>query len=467
MNISMVAFESWLESAANYEKQKKHGEFSLKTMALLANQLDNPQLDYDTIHVAGSKGKGSVSTMCSCILNMYGFSDGLYTSPHILDFLERISSSNGQFSKNLYEEAAAELVQFIENTSDELEKMNFSQASWFELITLFAFIVFKKAKVDCAVFETGLGGRLDATNILQPKVSIITPIELEHTEYLGDTISKIAFEKAGIIKMNTPVCSACQTAEAKKVIKKVSRKMHSPVYFLDETVKKIDCTFQNRQMNICIDFGDFKLSRKNPPLFSRPINTSMKLLGNIQAQNAALAALALKIAYPEITEEEIEKGLNNATLPGRFEIINYNYKSSKVTIILDGAHTPNSIGLSIDTYNALFKDLRCSLLFACAYDKHIENIAPLFFDKMNTKPVSFCCTKPGENKPSDLVRLANAVEPLCKKHDVPYLLNEDYITAIDFALEKAAQADGILFVTGSFYLVAECKKHLLFAKANC
>ena len=464
MNISMIAFESWLESAANYEKQKKTGEFSLKTISLLANELDNPQLAYKTIHVAGSKGKGSVSTMCASILNAHGFSDGLYTSPHIINFLERVKSVKDFFDTQIYEESAGELVQFIEDISERLEIAAYPQASWFELITLFAFIVFKKAGVNFGVFETGLGGRLDATNILQPEVSVITHIELEHTEYLGDTISKIAFEKAGIIKENTPVCVAAQTKDAEKVFRKIARQKHAPLYFVNEAAKKIEYSFENQKTNVFIDFGDFKLSRKSPALFARPIKTSLLLAGKVQAYNAALAALSVKIACPEISEEVIERGLAAVRMTGRFEILDYCYnKNDKITIILDGAHTPNSVTLSVDTYNNYFGLTPCSILFACAYDKHVEDIAPLFFEKMKSKPNAIYCTKPGDDKPCDLARMANAFEPLCMTHNVPYSLSDNYIEMIDLAVKKAASSNGILFVCGSFYLVAECKKHLKLA----
>lgn len=460
MNISMIGFETWLESAANYEKQKKNGDFSLKTIALLSNELDNPQLSYKTIHVAGSKGKGSVSTMCATILNMYGFSDGLYTSPHIINFLERVRSVKGFFYNKIYEESAGELVQFMEDIGERIELAGFSYPSWFELITLFAFIVFKKSNIDWGVFETGLGGRLDATNILQPNLSIITPIELEHTEYLGDTITKITYEKAGIIKQNTPVCVSAQNKEAEKILKKIARQKRAPIFFINDAVKKLDYSFNNQKTDIFIDYGDFKLNKKAKPLFSRPIKTSLKLLGKVQAYNAALASLAVKIACPEISEDIIEKGLSNTTISGRFEIVNYCYnKSDNITIILDGAHTPNSINLLINTYNSYF-NAPCSILFACAYDKNIENIAPLFFENMKIMPNFFYCTKPGDIKMSDLARLSNAVKPLCKKHNVAYDINEDYLFAIDSALNHAAKTNGILLVCGSFYLIAECKKHL-------
>ena len=464
MNISMIGFETWLESAANYEKQKKNGEFSLRTISLLANELDNPQLAYKAIHVAGSKGKGSVSTMCASILNEYGFSDGLYTSPHIINFLERVKSVKGFFDNQIYEEAAGELVQFVEEVSERLEIAGFSQASWFELVTLFAFITFKKAGVNFGVFETGLGGRLDATNILRPEVSVITPIELEHTEYLGDTISKIAFEKAGIIKENTPVCVAAQTKEAEKVFKKVARQKHAPLYFINDAVRKIECSFENQETNVFVDFGDFRLSKKSSALFARPIKTSLQLAGKVQAYNAALAALSVKVACPEISEDAIERGLSTVKMSGRFEIIDYYYnKSDNITIVLDGAHTPNSVSLSVDTYNNYFGSAPYTLLFACAYDKHVEDIAPLFFESLKAKPKAIYCTKPGDNKPCDLDRLSNTFEPLCKAHGVEYALSDNYIEMIDLAVKKAANTTGILFICGSFYLVAECKKHLKLA----
>lgn len=462
MNISMIGFQTWLESAANYERQKKTNQFSLRTISLLANELNNPQNAFKSFHIAGSKGKGSVSAMIASILHEAGFNEGLYTSPHIIDFLERVGKADGRFDNSIYEQAAGELIPFIDETSEKLEKLGFEQASWFELMTLFAFLSFRNAKVDYGVFETGLGGRFDATNILTPLVSIITPIELEHTEYLGNTIAKIAFEKAGIIKPHTPVCISLQPNAAKRVFLFQSIKKHSPVYFLDKALKNSSYEYnsQTNSMRIMLDFGGFRLNKGRETLFKRPLTTNLKLLGKVQVQNAALAALAVKTALPQTDETVIERGLSNTNLYGRFEISDYLYKKIYILkLILDGAHTENSVRITIDTLNHIFPNTRCNVLFAAAFDKKIENIAPLFFDKNNNFH-RFFLTIPGEKKQSDFEKLTQVFLPFCEKNGKPHLETTDYSSIINKAIDVSAEENAILLVTGSFYLVSEVKKSL-------
>ncbi len=459
MDISIIGFETWLESATNYEKQRKIGTFSLDTIKFLTEKLQNPQNSYSSIHVAGSKGKGSVSAMCSAILRQAGFDCGLYTSPHILNFLERVTNAGEFFSHQVYQKSASQLISFIEENTEILDKMDLNQASWFELLTLFAFLCFKNQNCQWAVFETGLGGRFDATNVLLPKVSVLTPIELEHTEYLGNTIEQIAGEKAGIIKPSVPVCVAFQKEEAEKVFIQSAKQNDSPIYLLKSALKSINYQHKSGKNMVEIDFGDFAFENSTQPAFSRKICANLQLFGEIQAQNAALASLAVKCAMPQISEETIEKGLEQAFLPGRFEILDIMYeKSDKTTIILDGAHTVNSVSLCLQTFNDIFSNQNYNLLFACAADKDVENIAPLFFDENNNKPKNISLTKPGDIKKSDLRRLLTAFAPLCNKHAVNYTISEDFEATIENAVKDAAQSRNILVVTGSFYLVAEVKK---------
>ena len=460
MDISIIGFETWLESATNYEKQKKTGTFSLDTIKFLTEKLQNPQNCYKSIHVAGSKGKGSVSTMCSAILRQAGFDCGLYTSPHILHFLERVTNAGENFSHSIYEKSASEIIKFIEENTENLDKLGLNQASWFELLTLFAFLCFKNQNCQWAVFETGLGGRFDATNVLLPRVSVLTPIELEHTEYLGNTIKQIAGEKAGIIKKNVPVCVAFQSEEAENVFLQSAKLNNSPIYLLKNAVKNIKQEYKNGKNAIEIDFGNFTFENCTKPAFNKKICANLQLFGEIQAQNAALASLAVKCAMPEIEESTIEKGLENAFLSGRFEILDILYKNSyNLKIILDGAHTVNSVSLCLKTFSDIFKNKNYNLLFACASDKDVENIAPLFFIE-NNKPQKISLTKPGDIKKSDLNRIQNAFSPLCKKHSLNYTLNEDFESVIENAIIDAGENDNVLLVTGSFYLVAEVKKFL-------
>ena len=214
-------FETWLNQFLNFEKTPEKNIFWLETMRFLCEKFGNPQNSYKKIHVAGSKGKGSVCAFISSILEESGLKTGLYTSPHILSFYERISSAHSLFENEIYKKAENEML----SNEDFFKREHLPErraATWFELVTLFAFLTFRQAHCDVSVLETGLGGRLDATNVVLPEVSVIMPIELEHTEFLGDTIEKIAYEKAGIIKEGIPVVCAHQTRVARSVFEKVA-----------------------------------------------------------------------------------------------------------------------------------------------------------------------------------------------------------------------------------------------------
>ena len=209
-------FLDWLSDYLNFELNPKKNIFWLDTIDFLCKRFDNPQDYAPCIHVAGSKGKGSVSKMIACILEEAGYNVGLYSSPHITDFRERICKPSGFFDESVYEEAIKEM---IPNVDSIIDLPGDRPITWFELVTLYAFLCFRKAKVNWSVFEVGLGGRLDTTNVIRPKICCITPIELEHTEFLGDTLEKIAAEKAGIIKNCTPVVIARQQTESVKLKK--------------------------------------------------------------------------------------------------------------------------------------------------------------------------------------------------------------------------------------------------------
>ena len=190
------------------------------------------------------------------------------------------------------------------------------------------------------MIEVGLGGRLDATNVVTPRISVITPIELEHTEFLGDTLEKIAAEKGGIIKERVPVIIAEQKPSVRKVFEEIARSKNAPIFFVDQIARNMHCFYST-------DFGMNVEFESN--LFKRKISAKLRLLGEFQAQNAVLAACAVKAVLPEISEEAIEAGLEKAFLPGRFEMTkNGNYPNIPL-IILDGAHTVNSTRFTIQT----------------------------------------------------------------------------------------------------------------------
>ena len=210
--MKLANFEDWLNKFLNFEKTQKKNIFWLETMNFLCEKFNNPQNEIPCVHIAGSKGKGSTSVMIASILEEAGFKCGIYTSPHIIDFRERIKRPFSFFEDWVYEQAADELVCGIESILPE-ELPGQRAITWFELVTLYSFLCFKIAKVDYVVYEVGLGGRLDSTNIVKPLLSCIMPIELEHTEFLGNTVELIAEEKAGIIKKDIPVLISFQKYE--------------------------------------------------------------------------------------------------------------------------------------------------------------------------------------------------------------------------------------------------------------
>lgn len=441
---AIKVFQDWLDNYLDFERLPQKGIFWLDTIQFLCRRFNNPQNCAPCFHVAGSKGKGSVSKMIACILEEAGYSCGLYSSPHITDFRERIGTAHDFFPESVYEAAIREMVPRVESViPDDLPEQR--PVTWFELVTLYAFLCFRQAHVQYAVYEVGMGGRLDATNVVVPKISCITPIELEHTEFLGDTLEKIAGEKAGIIKKDVPVIIAAQKTESvRDVFRRKAAEAGTSCTFVDDLTTFLGNSYSETGMDVRIE----------SKLFARPVCTTLKMYGREQMQNAALAALAVKKALPETDEAVIEKGLSKAVLPGRFEITTAPSQYSSIShLILDGAHTVNSIGFSVETLSAMFGNQRTHLLFACAADKDVKEIAPLFRGRFS----HIMLTRPGETKQSDIVKASGAFTDA----GLLFTSESDFTKAIPAAFECAQKEGAILLVTGSFYLVSEVKKYMI------
>lgn len=449
---AIQCLEEWLDSYLNFERTPKKGIFWLDTIKFLCNRFDNPEKSYNSVHIAGSKGKGSVSTMLSSIIKEYKGSCGLYTSPHILSLSERITNAQTPFDEKIYEEALKELVYKVESIIPE-QLPNEREITWFELITLYGFLCFRKANLPWAVFETGLGGRLDSTNILAPELSVITPIELEHTEFLGDTIEEIAFEKAGIIKDSVPVCISFQSEPVKKILETKAKETNSQIYFIEDYLSKIE--YEYPKINENIDSNKMNVELTFNKFFSRPIKANLSLIGKVQAENAALAALCAKILFNDISEDIIEKGLENAFLFGRFEILENPFNPRK-KIILDGAHTVNSILGTIDSFRKTFQN-KANLVFGAAKDKDIQHIAKELIDCQLFEKAFL--TKPGSVKQSDLSLVEKAFQEKAK-NQFTFVADENYTKILESAFLESGKENKHLLITGSFYLIAEAKKVL-------
>ncbi len=473
---SLSFFTEWLDRSLNFERTPTKGIFWLDTMHFFTERLGHPERTYRCLHVAGSKGKGSMSMMAACVLEEAGYAVGVYTSPHILDFRERITRPGGVpasfFPDSVYEEAARTLIAAVDSVGEE-ELPGGRLPTWFELVTLFAMLCFQRAGVDWVVWEVGLGGRLDSTNVVCPDCCLIGPIELEHTEFLGTTLEAIAGEKAGIIKPGVPVVVAGQQTEGvRDVFRKKAAECGSPLIFSDEQAS-VELTGYDREAGSRAGQGCLRMGIAiSSSMFSRSMQASLRLLGRFQAENAALVALALKTVFPDLDEGVLERGLGKACLPGRFEILSpVDGFAGIPALILDGAHTPRSVGLTMESFDRLYgggeqpdavaagegissagRTKKPVLLFACAADKDIEDIAILFEHRFSAVFLS----RPGQAKAADMGRMERAF----RAAGIVFKLNPDYTQAIGDALREADRAAVPLLVTGSFYLVAEVKQYL-------
>jgi dihydrofolate synthase/folylpolyglutamate synthase len=414
--------------------------FKLDRMRRVCSALGDPESFCPVFHIAGSKGKGSVSIMIARVLEAGGFRTGLYTSPHFMSWKERISLAGDELPDEVLIDAAEEVFSCLDDPGlrNEAEEITF-----FELTTLIAFCAFRLALCDRVVLETGLGGRLDSTNVVDPRASVITRIELEHTEYLGDTIEAIAAEKAGIIKPGRPCYIGKQRPEARRVFELAARNQASPLRDIDELSSITDVEVSREGTRAVLDFGNNQiLAAKFPSAF----RVRTPLIGSVQAQNMALALCAVAENEGSIDESAAVQGLGRAFLPARFQVL-----PVKPPIVLDGAHTPDSISLTLETFNSLFPGPK-ALLFGCAEDKKHALMAGILapaFDRITL-------TRPGSFKQSDLA----SIESSFRAAGAAFRVEEDFHRAVGDAISEAIDLGMPLLVTGSFYLCAEVYKTL-------
>ncbi len=331
-------------------------KLGLDNMREFLDRIGNPQNSFRSIHVTGTNGKGSVCTFLAEILKAHGFRVGLYTSPHLVDFRERIKVDGQDMPE-------ADVVRIGEELRAEMESMARQgpeqQLTFFEFTTGLAFRYFAEEHVDIVVAEVGMGGRLDATNVIEPDVSIITRIGLEHTDYLGHTIPEIAFEKAGIIKNGAPVVTCERDPSILGIFEKKCDECGVPLVRIDLDFA-VDCIRQT------LHETSFNYSGKR-----EMIDLETALIGGYQAENAAAAIACLEcLAEKEdnITEEEIRKGLANARWPGRMQIV-----QREPLLIFDGGHNPDGVRMAISTLEAL-GTLPMTFVVGCMNDKDAREI---------------------------------------------------------------------------------------------
>ena len=413
----------------------------LDRIKLLLNILGNPEKGKRVIHVAGTKGKGSTCVFISRLLSYHGYKVGLFLSPHLQCFRERISI-NGNFI------SAKEFGRYIWEIKNIYEKEDkfkeIGEPTLFEILTAISLHYFHKNNVDFVVLETGLGGRLDATNVVaNPLTSVITPIGFDHMDILGDTIEKISFEKAGIIKRRRPVILSEQEERALKVIIDKGRECNSKIYMAGRD-------FSTRIIKM--DRGGTIFTYKSNKNFFE--NLKIKLLGEYQVMNSSLAIKTLEVLEDlgliEIKESKIRKALEDAFIPGRGEIIN---EGGRV-YILDGAHNEISMREVRKFLQQYFSCGKINLIFGILKDKNIERvlemIVPCAEKVIFTAPSG---VRERRTPPDYLLSLAKKMFPF-KEMGVSKNVAQAFKMANEFfSLEPVV-------VTGSFYIVGEARSIL-------
>jgi len=332
-------------------------KFNLSRMVKLMALLGDPQLNYDVIHVAGTKGKGSICAMAASIMKEAGYKVGFYSSPHMIDFRERIKINNYDIPKKILTYYVTKLRPII----NSVEK-----TSTFEIITAIAFKYFADQQVDIALIEVGMGGRLDATNVVKPIVSVISPVSHDHMKILGNTIAKIAEEKAGIIKKSVPVILSPQKKSAKVAIERIADSKGSLIIDTSEKYRYKQIKYSLLKQSFMI------IKRKSNSLVSNSTVCEIPLLGDHQINNAITAYACIvqlrKIGY-EVSENALANGFSKVEWPGRFEVI-----CQKPLVIVDGAHNKDSFRKLRDTIKKYLGIRKVTLIFGASEDKEVRSM---------------------------------------------------------------------------------------------
>lgn len=398
--------------------------FDLDRVKSLLHSLGDPQLQFRSIHIAGTKGKGSTAAMIESCLRAAGYRTGLYTSPHLIDFTERIRVDGQPIEES-------EFVGLVEKLKPHVAQV--PEISTYELTTALGFMYFAEQSVDCAVVEVGLGGRLDATNVIHPLVSVISSLSYDHMHLLGDSLSDIAREKAGIIKPGIPVVLAPQQSEAEGVVREIAAQRQAPLVQLNR-----DWHYAGVQH----DLDGQSLRVWDDQQVDQPQELWIPLLGYHQVQNAALAYTALQLARAgglELEQAAIRLGMRSVRWPGRFDLI-----SRDPPIVLDCAHNRDSalkLRLALDDY---FPGLPVTMVFGASSDKDVRGM----FLELSPRISRLILTEtdhPRAEKPEKLSQLADS-----------FGLQSEIITPVAAAMQHAmasSQDDRVIVATGSIFVV--------------
>jgi dihydrofolate synthase/folylpolyglutamate synthase len=412
-----------VDQAIAYLKQLPHTEVKpgLERIQALLERVGNPHERLQAVHIGGTNGKGSVAVMIASVLQRAGYRVGLYTSPHLISYCERIQINGAPIAEDEFAHIADELMPIADAMADK--------PTQFEFMTALAFLYFLRQKIDIAVIEVGLGGRFDATNVITPMVGVLTNVELDHTDLLGETLEQIAWEKAGIAKRGVPLVTGERKPNALEVIARECAAMGAPLIPARQRARRTDFTWEYQEFEV---WGEGKVR--------------MKLLGGYQRENLNVALEALEVLRQslEIPHEALVRGLEQASWPGRFEVV-----QREPYIILDGAHNPHAaraLREDVRRYRERYALHKSALLFGVLRDKAYQTMAEILFPDFDeivlVKPDS-----PRALEPSALLSWAPAAK-IC----------DTISEGLDVARASGAE---LICVTGSLYVIGAAKRLFL------
>jgi dihydrofolate synthase/folylpolyglutamate synthase len=421
----------YIYSFVDYEREPRPRDaalYDLRRMDELLARLGNPHLKTKSVHIAGTKGKGSVAAMVASVLAASGHVTGLYTSPHLITFNERIRVNDRLIADD-------EVVALVDRLKPEVtvvnEKATYGLLTTFEIMTALAFTYFAQKASDFQVIEVGLGGRLDATNVIRPEVAVITSISFDHMEVLGHTLREIATEKAGIIKPNGVVVTSPQADEAIRVIEQTARDCRAKLVKVgtDITWQSLGFDATRQSLRVKGRLGSYELT--------------IPLLGAYQLENAATAVAALEVLVEKgygVSQDSLRRGLSRVDWPGRLQVLSHH-----PLVVADGAHNPYSAGKLREALQQYFKFDRAILIVGTSSDKDIAGIVaelvPLFDRIIVTRSIH---------------PRAMAAAPLVaefSRHGIKAEATDDISTALRLALAMAKEND-LVCIAGSLFVVA-------------
>jgi dihydrofolate synthase/folylpolyglutamate synthase len=430
---------SYVDYSLKRQDELSAEKFDLERMRVLMSSLGNPERDYPIIHIAGTKGKGSVASLCASALKSAGYRVGLYTSPHLQDFAERMQVNGKQIEH-------AEVVNLVEEIKAQIESVPF--VTTFEITTALAFLYFSRQDVDAGVIEVGLGGRLDATNVCQPDVTVITSLSYEHTSVLGETLAEIAGEKAGIIKSGVPLVLAPQKEEARAVVDAIAAERGALVVQVgrDYCFSPLERSLDGQTLIVWSTASSLPNQaevKSCDEVASNHLSLEIPLLGAHQVENAAVAYATLQVANVRglsISDAAIQEGFQTVEWPARFELLQCN-----PAVIVDSAHTVDSAQKLRQTMDDYFLGEEIILVFGASEDKDVAamltELAPKVSQVIATKSIH-----PRAMEPEKISKIAETLS-------LPVVIKGTVEEALEAAL-VLSEGKKVILATGSIFSAA-------------